>query len=78
MFIGAPFGLKPLASVLQRFMSNILSPIHDAYAFQDDITIATASADPREHLRVVIRVINVRISANLRSGSPSPISLNLL
>ena len=57
MFAGAPFGLKPISSVLQRLMTVLLSSCLHVNVFQDDITIATASSDPHHHISVTTAVI---------------------
>ena len=47
-----PFGLKNAAQTFQRFMDNVFRDLPFAYAYHDDILVASSSSDEHaKHLR---------------------------
>jgi hypothetical protein len=64
MFIGAPFGTKPLSHVVQRTMSYIIGPLPFAVSFIDDITIFSTTFE--EHIQHVKEVLRLLTKWNLK------------
>ena len=60
-FVRMPFGLRNAAQTFQRFMDQVLRGISFAYAYIDDILIA--SATPEEHLRH-LRIVFGRLATH--------------
>ena len=60
MFVGAPFGLKPLTQNFQSTMELILEPCEDfVIVFVDDIVIFSNSLEEHaEHLQRVVGILN--------------------
>jgi transposase InsO family protein len=55
MFARAPFGLKPMTSIFQRGMSQLLGDLHFVGVYVDDIVIFSNSIkEHAEHVKVVI------------------------
>ena len=53
-FLRMPFGLRNAAETFQRFMDQVLRGLHFAYAYIDDVLIASKSPEEhRDHLRQV-------------------------
>jgi hypothetical protein len=53
-FVRMPFGLRNSAQTFQRFMDQVLRGLKFAYAYVDDVLIASAnSAEHCRHLRIV-------------------------
>ena len=53
-FLRMPFGLRNAAQTFQRFMDQVLRGLTFAYAYTDDVLIASATqAEQLEHLRTV-------------------------
>jgi hypothetical protein len=51
-----PFGLHNAAQTFQRFMDEVLHGLHFAYAYIDDVLIASTSAEEHErHLKLVFQ-----------------------
>ena len=54
-FVRMPMGLRNSAQTFQRFIDNILQDLPFAYAYLDDLLIASKSeAEHAEHLRIVL------------------------
>ena len=55
-FIRMPFGLRNAAQTFQRFIDRVLQGLHFAYAYIDDVLIASANdADHKAHLHQVFQ-----------------------
>ena len=55
MFARAPFGLKPMTSIFQRGMAQLLGDLHFVSVYVDDIVIFSNTVEEHEeHVRVVI------------------------
>ena len=55
-FVGMPFGLRNAAQFFQRFMDQVLRDLNYAYAYIDDVLIASSSHDEHvTHLHTVLR-----------------------
>ena len=68
MFVGAPFGLKPLSSKFQRVMNILFADIsHFVLVFIDDIVVFSRSLDDHAvHVRTVIqRLTNANLLINI-------------
>ena len=65
MFIGTPFGLKPISSVCQRLMTIILHELDYAFPFVDDI-VTRSFKGVEDNARQVVEVLNRLTKANLR------------
>ena len=63
MFARAPFGLKPMTSIFQRGMSQLLGDLHFVGVYVDDIVIYSHTIE--EHLEHVKLVINRLTKAKL-------------
>ena len=58
-FLRMPFGLHNAAQTFQRFMNNVLQGLDFAYAFIDDLLIASSSPEEHlEHLRSVYQQLD--------------------
>jgi hypothetical protein len=66
-FLRMPFGLRNAAQTFQRFMDNVLRGIPFAYAYIDDVLIASTTPEEHlHHLRVVFeRLTSYGIVVNL-------------
>ena len=60
-FLRMPFGLRNAAQTFQRFMDQVLRGLPFAYAYIDDVLIA--STTPEEHLEH-LRAVFERLAAN--------------
>ena len=53
-FVRMPFGLRNAAQTFQRFIDRVLHGLHFAYAYIDDVLVASNSEEEhREHLKLV-------------------------
>ncbi len=58
-FLRMPFGLQNAAQTFQRFMNKVLQGLDFAYAYIDDLLIASSSPEEHlEHLRSVFQRLN--------------------
>ena len=48
-FVRMPFGLRNAAQTFQRFMDQVLRGLHFAYAYIDDVLIASVSEEEHHH-----------------------------
>ena len=48
-FVRMPFGLRNAAQTFQRFMDQVLRGLHFAYAYIDDVLIASISEEEHYH-----------------------------
>ncbi len=56
MFARAPFGLKPLTSIFQRAMSELLGDLHNSSPYVDDIVVYSKSIDDHlVHCKVLVK-----------------------
>ena len=60
-FVKMPFGLRNAAQTFQRFMDQVLRGVHSAYAYIDDVLIA--SSTPEQHLED-LRTVFERLSTH--------------
>ena len=60
-FVKMPFGLRNAAQTFQRFMDQVLRELPFAYAYVDDVLIASSS--PEEHLKH-LRIVFERLAAH--------------
>ena len=68
-----PFGLRNAAQSFQRFMDQVLRDLNFAYAYTDDVLIASSSHDEHvTHLHTVLRqfsdIVLLLIQANVSFG----------
>ena len=55
-FLKMPFGLRNAAQTFQRFIDQVLRGLPFAYAYTDDVLVASSSAEEhKQHLRAVFR-----------------------
>ena len=67
MFVGAPFGIMHVQSVMSRFVAAALRNLVDrSGSYVDDIVVHTRSSDVNQHIQDLNDVINALTSAGLR------------
>ena len=56
LFLRMPFGLRNAAQTFQRFIDEVFRGLHFAYAYIDDVLVASTSPEEHEHhLRLVLQ-----------------------
>jgi hypothetical protein len=72
VFVGAPFGIKHLPSLFQRFISNLFKDMPFVFAYIDNLCFSSTSWE--EHAKHALAIIRRLNSVNLRI---KPTSVNL-
>ena len=58
-FLKVPFGLRNAAQTFQRFINQVLHGCPFAYAYIDDVLVASSSAEElKQHLRAVFQCLD--------------------